>query len=150
MSRRTPGLYDMSAHDANGNTLRNDPNADKRGRTRRGSSAAENTPLDGLKVSRSISASARTRTDFGVADNPATNLSSDRCPFPSPRDLDFAAETCRSLTTSAGRGCSTSAQDDQGTLLSTSTEEFGAGSLANQNKNEFHGHPRRRGQGLHA
>ncbi|MGH8245443.1 MAG: TonB-dependent receptor, partial [Gammaproteobacteria bacterium] len=86
--RRDRGLYDMSAHDSNGNSLRDDPDADKLKQTSARVLASWNPPIDDLKLSGFYFGQHTRSNDFGFANNPETP-SRDDVPFASPREHDF-------------------------------------------------------------
>ncbi|MGH8482621.1 MAG: TonB-dependent receptor, partial [Nevskiaceae bacterium] len=80
LMRDDPGLYDMSATDANGNTLRDEPNADKRKQAAWRGLASWN-PTDELKLSAFY---------FGqYTDSADISYPMDFAPFPSPSAYRF-------------------------------------------------------------
>jgi iron complex outermembrane recepter protein len=87
VKRDEAGVYDMSAHDANGATLRDDKDAD-------GSEQQSARVLGSWRITDDLSLSAfyfdqtTHQDDFGLADQ-AEDPGSDQFPFPSPRDHDF-------------------------------------------------------------
>lgn len=80
LSRDDPGLYDMSATDSNGNTLRDEPDADKR-RQAAWRALAGWHPTDALQVS---------ALHFGqYTDSDDVSYPMDYAPFPSPTAYRF-------------------------------------------------------------
>jgi outer membrane receptor protein involved in Fe transport len=80
MTRREPGLYDMSATDGNGNTLRDEPNADRLKQNSWRGLASWNV-TDELKLS-AFYFGQQTHTDDA-------SFPMDFAPFPSPTDYNF-------------------------------------------------------------
>lgn len=86
--RRQAGLYDMYAHDPNGNVLRHDKDADTLEESSGRLLASWNTPLDALKISAFYFDQERLAGDFSFSDNRRTPERDDS-PFPDHRDFGF-------------------------------------------------------------
>lgn len=132
--RKDSGLYDMSAQDSNGNSLRNDKDADKLKQASWRFLMSWN-PIDDLKLSGFYFGQKTHQEDVGFADQ-VNRPQSSKFPFPSPRNHDFGGGNLLAtydlgwaqLLSSSNRMTKDNYIDQH--------QEFGL-SLGEQNQNEF-------------